>query len=306
MIRMRIFALLLTVSVLAMPAAAQSKKELAAQDAALAQRLSTLERRMLTGDPAAERLMARMDSLEASQRTLTGETERLRFERDKLRAEISALNDDLQAMQSQMTELQALSGRVKAHLDTAASAPQYAAPLYRSPSDPITYDGSPNVGQSGLAGGYSAGQPSAIPGPPVLQERTISVQENYSALATLPNSGKQKLAEGNFSGAQSDFSQYLEGMPDAPDAGEIHFWLGETYYVRRGYADAADAYIASMRKDPQGIKAPDSMVRLAAALRGLGKKDEACRTLDSFTSQYPQASADVRAKHRTELSRTGC
>ena len=52
------------------PAAAQSKKELAAQNAQLAQRLTALENRMLTGDPAAERLMQRMDSLESSQRAL--------------------------------------------------------------------------------------------------------------------------------------------------------------------------------------------------------------------------------------------
>ena len=95
-------------------------------------------------------------------------------------------------------------------------------------------------------------------------------------------------------------------MPDAPDAGEIQFWLGETYYVRQGYADAADAYIASMRKSPKGIKAPDAMVRLAGALRGLGKKDEACRTLDSFPAQYPNAAASIRTRHKTELARTGC
>ena len=52
---------------------AQSKRELAAQNAQLAQRIGILEQRLLTGDPAAERLMARMDNLETSQRSLTGE-----------------------------------------------------------------------------------------------------------------------------------------------------------------------------------------------------------------------------------------
>ena len=53
-------ALMLSTTLLATPAMAQSKKELAAVDAQLAQRLSTLESRMLTGDPAAERLMQKM------------------------------------------------------------------------------------------------------------------------------------------------------------------------------------------------------------------------------------------------------
>ena len=76
--RSMIAALLVSTSLLAAPAYAQSKKELAAVDAQLAQHLTTLESRMLTGDPAAERLMQRMDSLETSQRTLTGEVETLR------------------------------------------------------------------------------------------------------------------------------------------------------------------------------------------------------------------------------------
>lgn len=302
---MRIFLLFLLTAMLATPAFAQSKKELAAQNAALAQRLSTLENRMLTGDPAAERLMARIDSLETSQRTLTGEVERLRFERDKLRAEISALNDDMEMMRTAAASFQALADRTQTHLNAVDMMGQ-APVIPGQPSGPVVYDGAPNAGQADMAGGYPAGQPSAIPGPPMLQEKTIPVQEQYNALAQLPNLGKQKLAEGDFAGAQADFAQYLQGAPDAADAGEMHFWLGETYYVRQGYADAADAYIASMRKDPNGVKAPDAMVRLAAALRGLGNKAEACRTLDSFNAQYPRASAEVRARHRTELSRTGC
>ncbi|MGJ8562056.1 MAG: tol-pal system protein YbgF [Alphaproteobacteria bacterium] len=302
-----LLTLLLAMPALTMPAHAQSKKELAAQNVALTQRLARLENRMLTGDPAAERLMQRVDALEASQRTLTGEVERLRFERDNLRAELSAVNETV-------IELEALSARTKFHLDAVdmmgnqgqglPPSGAYGGPQYQTPQNQAQnggqyiYDGAPNNGL--------AGQPSAIPGPPTLTEKTIPVQENYPGLALLPGAGKTKLAEGDFAGAQVDFKTYLAAMPDAPDAGEVNFWLGETYYVRQGYADAADAYIASMRKAPNGIKAPDAMVRLAAALRGLGQKDKACQTLDSFPSQYPNAPASVREKARTELSRSGC
>ena len=95
-----IAVLLISTSLLAAPAYAQSKKELAAVDAQLAQRLSTLESRMLTGDPAAERLMQRMDALETSQRTLTGEVETLRFERDKLLKQVNAMSAELQSKQA--------------------------------------------------------------------------------------------------------------------------------------------------------------------------------------------------------------
>ncbi len=276
------------------PAQAQSKKELAQQDLELAERISVLESRLLTGDPAAERLMQRIDALEASQRTLTGEVERLRFERDNLRAEVAALGDDVR-------ELQELSTRMKIHLDAVDLIAQEQA----ARRAPTIYDGSPNA-FSNQSNTIDYGQPSSIPDAPVFREQTIGVQQNYNDLSELPDKAKQKLAEGDFIGAQTDFRTYLDNLPDAPDAGEISYWLGESYYVTQSYADAADSYINSMRKDPNGVKAPDAMVKLAAALRELGKTTEACQTLDSFPAQYPNAADHVRNRARTELARTGC
>ncbi len=273
-------------------AQAQSKKELAAQNQALAARITVLESRMLTGDPAAERLMQRMDALESSLRTATGEVERLRFERDTLRAEVQALSEDIRLLEE-------LATRTKIHLDAVdiVAAERGQTSQFTVPPVNIS-DGSQ------LAGDTS--QLSGVPSAPVLKDVTIPVQEQYASLTELPATGKRKLAEGDFAGAQSDFRTYLAALPDAPDAGEINYWLGETFYVRGGYADAADAYISSMRIDANGSKAPDAMVRLAGALRELGKKAEACQTLDSFPVQYPNASGTVRAKVQTELARTGC
>jgi len=325
---MRRFILTFLISTtMAAPAMAQSKKELAAQDAALAERLSRLEQRFLTGDPAAVELMQRMDSLEAEQRSLTGEIEQLRFERDQLKAEIVALNDDLKKVEE-------LEDRMRLHLDAvdlvarereqARNQPIYQSqPSYPSYSNDPVYDGSPF---SGSVGSVDMGgtQPSQIPGPP--QSRTISVpfdgslsealdQPRPSAnqsfgsspnLDDLPRDGLRKLNEGNFSGAQGDFQTYLAVAPDAPNAGEVSYWLGETHFVKGGYADAADAYISSMKKDPQGVKAPEALIRLAASLRELGNTAEACQALDSFSSQFPSADSNIRQKMRDERARTGC
>lgn len=288
------FALLITA-----PAHAQSKKELAAQNAALAQRVSVLESRLLTGDPAAERLMQRVDALETSQRTLTGEVERLRYERDTLLAELKALTSDLR-------EMQELSTRMQIHLDAVDHVAGGRGNPYGAPQPYESAPAGPNYTGGEPYGNPDAGQPIAIPGPPSVSERTIPVQEQYNELSQLPSIGKRRLAEGDFAGAQQAFRDYLGGFPDAPDAGEINYWLGETYYVRGGYASAAESYIASMRKAPQGIKAPDAMIRLGAALRELGKTAEACQTLNSFPAQYPNAPQNVKDKARTELIRTGC
>lgn len=306
-------ALLLSTSLLAAPVMAQSKKELAAVDAQLAQRLSTLESRMLTGDPAAERLMQKMDALETSMRTLRGEVEQLRFERDSLLQQVQAMAGDTAIDQD-------LINRMKIHLDAVdlVASEQRAAPVQSNPYSSRTYGGGGTVIQSNPApvtsGEIYSSQPlapesttlSQIPSAPVFREQTIGVQESYNDVSELSKVGQTKLAEGDFSGAQTAFKQYLEFNPDAADAGEVNFWLGESYFVRGGYADAADAYITSMRKDPKGVKAPDAMVRLAATLGKLGNKAEACQTLATFPAQFPNASASTKEKARVEAARTGC
>lgn len=282
------------------PAFAQSKKELAAQDAIIIDRLSRLESRMLTGDPAAERLMQRMDALEQEMRTLTGTVERLRYERDQLRTDVAGIAGQMQA-------LQAVAARTQTHLDAVDLIAQEQAnrPVssYRSP---VTTTAQPSFSDPNFPsqGTFDPNQPNAVSPPPSFGERVIGVQQ-YD-VDDLPETGKQKLAEGDFSGAQTAFKQYLDINPDASDAGDVNFWLGESYFVRGGYADAADAYITSMRKAPQGQLAPNAMVGLAATMRQLGNKAEACAALDSFPTQYPNAPLDVQGKANVELARTGC
>lgn len=301
----RLTLITLLAILMAQPAFAQSKKEMVAQDQIMMDRIERLEGRLLTGDPAAERLMQRMDALEENMRTLTGEVERLRFERDQLRAEIQGMGSNIAGLEG----LAALATRMQNHLDEAdAAARQPVTQSYSSPYSTVV-TGEPYFPSSG--GTYS-NQPNSPTPAPSFKEQVISADQfnqgtvQVNNLGDLPAAGKTLLAEGDFLGAQTAFRQYLDINPAAPDAGDVNFWLGESYFVRGGYADAADAYISSMRIDPQGAMAPKAMVGLAATMRELGKKTEACSALGSLSSQYPNASAEVREKARIESARTGC
>jgi len=294
-----IVSLLATSCLVATPVQAQSKKELEAQNVALAQRLSRLESRLLTGDPAAERLMTRIDSLEAAQRALRGELERVAYERDGLKGEVSQLRTELQIIQD-------LANRMRVHLDAVDLISQEQTPPIErrvgpvssgpvTPLDPL--GGAPVYREQPLVIGEGTYSDDGFNNAPVVEANDIT---------ELGETGKRLLAEGDYAGAQISFKQYLEFNPDAADVGEMNFYLGESYYVRGGYADAADAYIASIKRDPRGIKAPDAMVRLAGALRELGKPQDACATLASLPSQYPDASPTVNDKARLEAARAGC
>lgn len=282
-----LLGLFVLASLLFTPAFAQSRKELAAQNIQLSQRLSALENRMLTGDPAAERLMQRMDAVEASMRALTGEVERLRYERDNLQEEVRTLA-------STLAELQTISEGMQRHLDAVNIIAQDTP----APSGEAVYGG----GRMG-GGVYSNG--SSIAGPPTITSGAPDAL-NGNDVAKLAEIGLEKMQEGNFSEAQTIFKQYLELNPEATDRGDVYYLLGETYYIKGGYTDAADAYIASMRAAPNGIYAPESMIRLASTARALGQTNMACQTLASFPNEYPNASESVQGKARLEAQRSGC
>ena len=283
------FAQFLLVSVLtlsvAAPAFAQSRAELAAQNEALQKRVDRLEARLLTGDPAAERLMARVDTLEASIRTLLGEVERLTYDRELADAEVNALESDIRILQD-------LSTRMKIHLDAVDLAAAQSAPTVDE-----TYVGGPATLEQ-------------IQGPPSRRTEDFILppaDENAANDAVrLGGVGMMRLAEGDYSGAETAFIQYLQFYSDATDAGEINYWLGESHFVRGQYNAAAEAYIASIQSEGDRSKAPDALVKLAASLREMGQGSEACTALASFEDQFPDASLDARDKALREASKTGC
>lgn len=268
-----------------MPAFAQSRAELAARNEALQQRVERLESRMLTGDPAAERLMARVDTLETTIRTLQGEVERLSYERELTEAEIDALKSDIRILQD-------LSTRMKIHLDAV---------------DLVAAQSAPRVDETYVEGPATLSQ---IQGPPSTRTEDFQLppaEDNIgNDAAALGGIGKTRLAEGDYAGAEEAFTQYLQFNSDTSDSGEIRYWLGESHFVRGRYNAAAESYIASMRADADGPRAPHAMIKLGAALREMGQTEEACAALQSFDAQFPSASQDAREKAALESDRTGC
>ena len=285
---------LVCASVSALPASAQSKKEMIAKDIQLEQRIVDLEGRMLTGDPAAERLMQRMDTLETAQRSLTGEIEQLRYERDTLRTDLEALAKDI-------TDMQAMATQMNSHLQ-GMSMGQPAAPVYsESHGQPHGQFNGQSNSQSYVSAPPYQGANSAFPAAAVqpLGPQTFDASE-------LQEIGQQKLRAGDFSGAQQAFSQYIQVNPSAPDLGEAYFWLGETYFVKSGFDKAAESYIESMRASPEGPFASSAMIGLAGALRGMDNADGACKTLAGFSVQFPNASQDMQVKANRERQRSNC
>lgn len=111
---------------------------------------------------------------------------------------------------------------------------------------------------------------------------------------------------GDYGAAEQALKQFLADHPRDKLAGDAHFWLGETYYARGAYRDAAESFLATYRDYPKSRKAPESLLKLGLSLQSLGETDAACATYREVEKKFPNASGAVLAKVASQKSRAGC
>ncbi|MBR9824309.1 MAG: tetratricopeptide repeat protein [Alphaproteobacteria bacterium] len=280
MIRFLCLSVVVT-AIAATSAQAQSRRELAERIDATEVRIGELEAQFLAGDPVVETLMERLDALDYQIREMTGQVEQLEFENRQLRQQLEALDSQVNP------PVPAIDDAAAAFMSEGLEAmPQDGEPLEDIPTaDPRFADA--RAAATGTLGGPVEAMPVADP-------------------MVLFQSAQSRLLDGDFDGAQLGFEQFVADHADHGSAGEAYYWLGETFYVRDNFGSAADNYIASLRTQPNGPRAPDALVRLAASLRGLGRVDEACDTLGRFSRQFPNAGPDSRDRAARESVRANC
>ena len=148
-----------------------------------------------------------------------------------------------------------------------------------------------------------------------LTNQDLAVGESGDAVAAALPAGSEMdqynyafslLRKADYDGAESAFNQFIAAHPDSALSGNAYYWLGETYYVRNSYNDAAIAFLKGYQRFPSGDKAPDNLLKLGMTLTRLGKKAEACATFAELKSKFPDAPQTVRDKAAQESSGAGC
>ncbi|WP_417467276.1 tol-pal system protein YbgF [Maricaulis sp.] len=292
MIRSLCLSVLAATLLVAAPAHAQSRREMTERIDATEVRIGRLEDSFLAGDPVADTLMQRLDALDYQVREMTGEIERLSFENRQLRQQVEQLQRQPRAVEPAAVTGDGAapddeaSAWMQDGLDTAVDRDGPAGLAVVNPDDPFAEERAAATGVLGSA-------PEAAPLPAVDPAVTY-------------DDARARLLDGDFDGAQAGFEAFVTDHGDDPRAGEAWYWLGETFFVRNDFTQSADAYIAALRADPEGVRAPDALVRLAASLHGLGRTEDACSTLARFGRQFPNASAASRDRASRESVRAGC
>ncbi|MEJ1158141.1 tol-pal system protein YbgF [Prosthecomicrobium sp. N25] len=163
---------------------------------------------------------------------------------------------------------------------------------------PPASDLPPGVNLGPAAPQRSAGVPTVPPRyqnvPPVASPR-----DEYDAAYGYILNGEYELAE-------TSFRTFLANHPTDRRIGNAQYWLGESFYARSMFREAADAFLKSYTQFPDGAKAPDSLLKLGLSLQGLGERKAACATYDELVVKYPKASKQLRDRAQAEKVRAKC
>jgi tol-pal system protein YbgF len=228
--------------------------------------------------------VARLDGIETQIRALTSQLEQL--------------SDQVRAMSGQPPRGDASGPQGAETRFGTVNSSNATDPIGKMLSDdpgapPAGWNQSPRPeGPAPIPGQMAAADPAQ--GAPA--ENSKQIYENAYA----------SMLQRDYAAAQAGFSDLLKRFPKDPLVPNALYWLGESYYMQRNFADAAEAFDIVTSAYAASQKAPDSQLKRAMALSQLGKTTEACAEFRVLGSKFPNAPAYVKSKGDSERKRLGC
>ena len=110
----------------------------------------------------------------------------------------------------------------------------------------------------------------------------------------------------DYPGAEAALRSFIAQHPQHTLAGNAQYWLGETYYVRKDYRQAAVAFAEGYQTYPNSAKAPDNLLKLGLALAQIGEKADACEAFAQLGRQFPTAQQSLKERATRERQRLAC
>lgn len=177
--------------------------------------------------------------------------------------------------------------RLLAQITGEAATPPAPAPAPASAPAPSGVSVASDAGTSLAAPKQTAALPEGTP------------REKYSHAFGL-------LRQGQYDLAASALRTFIEEHGDDPLASNAQYWLGETYYVRGAFVEAAETFLEGYQANTQGPKAADALLKLGMSLASLEKKQEACAAFQKLREDYPNAPVGLKNTMQREWQKNGC
>ncbi len=270
-----------------------------------------------TGDAALRDLQAR---LEASERARVEMSRKL----EELDNKVFLITDQVESQKVQLARGRDAGAPIKLPVVTLSPTHREEERVEEQPPEPDLpstipeEDGNrPKVALQGNATpwlGGGGGDESASPAPAAQPRRARAAPKRAAQAAaaaearassdeqatTLYRAAYAKLKDNQPEAAAAEFRAFVQRFPNHDLADNAQYWLGETYYARAAYKDAAPEFRAVLRRWPSGNKAPDALLKLAYCLLQIGEAGEGRTTLGEVIDHYPRTEAAQLARKRLD------
>src|SRR6516225_1046319 len=257
-----------------------------------------------TGSGAAVDTELRMDRLEAEMRDLTGRVEDAMNGVEQLRRRLEQVNSDIDVRFGQgqgpptpptSSSRSAGGGPVASAaagtLSTRAAPPAASAAPLTPPNSPVPPPFAPEPESAGTGSALHPASSGVLP--------AGSASEQYNFAFGL-------LKQADYPAAEAALKSFVRQHPDDGLAGSAQYWLGETYYARGNYAEAAIAFAEGYKRYPKGTKAPDNLLKLGMSLARANQKQNACTALVQLDHDFPNPGNAIKERARDEKKKLGC
>ena len=272
---------------------------------------------------ALARIELRLSQFESQLRSLTGQAEEAAFRYNQISERLDRLTADLDVRLQRIEQAtpglaQAPGTQLGTQLGTQAATGGTAGltPPAAGSGTPLQAPGT--TGTSGVIGTVDPAQVQALRAQQAagVQASAPTVGTQQAAVpATAPATGTPKemydqafslLSQANYGEAEVALRTFVDQHPQDPLAGNAKYWLGETYYVRGDFQQAAVTFAEAYQEYPDNSKAPDNLLKLGLSLGALGNKTDACGTLSELLKRYKNAAVTLIQRAKQEQQRLGC
>lgn len=261
------------------------------------------------GSEAAALLSARIDALEQEQRRITGASEEINFKLDQMRSRLDKLVLDVDF---RLTEIERRLGSAGTQETENGAAPQVlSSPSTTAPADNQVNTAAVAEGGQLPEGTKLLGTLRANPDGDAIATAPAAVADpSAAAMANLAPEEQYNLAMGlirkdDYAGAEQAFTNFLGQNSEHALAGNAQYWLGETFYVRGDYNNAASAFLNGYQNYPKSSKAADNLLKLGMTLGRMEQNEQACATFQQLSKQFkilPSRLEQIAAREKQKFN----
>lgn len=239
-------------------------------------------------------LADRVAALEAQAASSRGGNTELLNQLTQLQREVAALRGQIEQLQNENEQFKQRNRDQYLDLDGRLNRLEGGTPPVSVPASP------------------AATAPAATrAAPPVAADAPPAVHGDAGALAKAGdergayNLAFDALKGGNYVESANLFASFLQQYPGGVYAPNALYWLGESYYVTQNYPLAIEQFRQLLDRYPTHDKAAGALLKLGLSEYGLGKVEDAERTLGAVSAKYPGSDVARTADDRLKSIQLG-